>query len=584
MRKATCGILVECLVASGAMLLPSGCTEEQDPASTVTPDAGNAADALPDPRRELRAESLFSNTSFEKEGSSGPDQWQCHCGEGVPAACRVTADGPLHGERVLVLPPGCGVFQDDQSFDQTKSARFSLFVRGSDLQASSFGAATIAFDSEYGFDFANGQIHPGPDGWSEVASEPLSTTERVALRMMLVNTGTSDVTIDDLVVVQDSPNPQGALLWAEHYGELSYRKGTEAGELWVPLPLDHASQVPLYVELTVTPASIVDSVAYVSHEEKNWGARIKLVADGEAERVAVSWEAVVLVHNIATKDRSTVYAALGDPTEWLAATPVADAAYPGIVETAASLGKTTDPSLERMLRVVGWTSKAMTGKGNITALDATTVYENRVSSCTGFANLASALGRAIGLPTRAVANYMVGVSQQTHSINELYLGPELGWRRVEPQSAAPSVAEHYAVTVRLVLPSDESAEANANSQTGRWAAPGVPLYTLVEPLAGSTRMTPLWPNHFEDCSACDNRAELMTRLIPDSAVPVDVEQMFARARAAWEVDRSAYLESGGLDPNRMAIRKKALAAKALVDVAALVDELTGGDAESPKRR
>ena len=41
------------------------------------------------------------------------------------------------------------------------------------------------------------------------------------------------------------------LLHAEHQTRLAYGAGVEAGELWIPLPLDYASQVPLHVEVTV---------------------------------------------------------------------------------------------------------------------------------------------------------------------------------------------------------------------------------------------------------------------------------------------------------------------------------------------
>jgi hypothetical protein len=335
------------------------------------------------------------------------------------------------------------------------------------------------------------------------------------------------------------------------------------------LPLDHATQVPLYVELTATPAAAIDSVEYVTEAEDNWGAVIHLTQDGAADPVTIHWDAVVLTREITDAERPAYYAEDGDPSAWLAATPVVDAAYPGIAETAAGIASTSDPALDRMQAVIDWTSANITNTGTPLALDATSVYETRNASCTGYANLAAALGRALEVPTRTVANYYVGLRQQTHYIDEFWLGEELGWRRVEPQMTDATIPESYGVIVRLDAATDETDAAMAS--TGRWAMIGVPLNSLVEARAGGDRMTPDWSlDYFGDCAGCDNRAELQAALAADGAVSMD--NVFDRARALWQADLGAYV-SGGLPEARMAIRRQALDASTISDVDAILAAL-----------
>ncbi|MDD5309445.1 MAG: transglutaminase domain-containing protein [Deltaproteobacteria bacterium] len=530
-----------------------------------------------DARQALRDASLFGNVSFEDtaDGGSSPAIWSCTCfgaAEGTDPPCSTATDDPAHGGRVLVLPPGCLAFQDETELDDSKVVRFDLFARGKDVQPAWF--YLFAWDADdYVETLYGAKTAVGPGSWTDITSGLQPTAGMVRLRMVLYNSGTVDLNVDDLVVVQDQANPPptvASLLRAEHHTELAYADAaTEPGQIWVPLPLDHATQVPLYVELTVTPSSVVDGVEYVADDEKNWGAIVHLTQQGAADPVVISWKGVVLARAISADERPASYAKLGDPAAWLAATPVADAAYPGIAETAASLASTGDPAIDRMQAVIGWTSANMTGTGQLTALDATTVYETRVASCTGYANLAAALGRALEVPTRTVANYLVGMSQQTHYIDEFYLGDELGWRRVEPQATASAIPEGYGVVVRLDLPSDEASEANTD--TGRWALTGVPLRSLVEPLAGRARMTPAFSTgHFPDCALCDNRAELQAALPADEAL--SVADVFDRARQLWQVDRQAYLD-GGLADERMAIRRGFLDAASVSDVDAILSAL-----------
>jgi hypothetical protein len=152
-------------------------------------------------------------------------------------------------------------------------------------------------------------------------------------------------------------------------------------------------------------------------------------------------------------------------------------------------------------------------------------------------------------------------------IDEFYLGPQLGWRRVEPQKPYSALPANYTVVVRHVLPSDES---EAAFSPDRFILSGAPLYSFVEPISGFNRMSVDWsPEPFLGCPACDNMASTQSVLTGSAQ---DAKAIFDRARTSWQADRPAYL-AGGLAPDRMTLRRTATSAKTLGDLTSLLDSL-----------
>jgi hypothetical protein len=362
----------------------------------------------------------------------------------------------------------------------------------------------------------------------------------------------------------------GWLIKGIHHTELAYLDGVDAGIVWLPLPADRATQVPLYVELTVDPESLVEQIDYSVDSWDNFGAMVQFVANGTAEQVTLHWDAIVMTREITDEERPQFYAGPGNPEQWTAATQAVDSAHAGIVNTAISLTFDQPAALDKMIAIIEWTSVNLdypTDWSNIDSLDATSAYELGESSSTGFANLASALGRASGLPTRTIAGLYVGLSQNTHYMNEFHLGDDLGWRRVEPQQTNPIVAEHHALLLRTVLTDDEG-EAAFDDEI--WTYPGVPVYSLIYPVQGFDRMVPNYaPEYFDDCAGCDNRAELSAEF-EDSAEQIAV--VFDRARELWQRDLEAYLD-GTLAAEIMDARRAALDATDLDDVIAILDQI-----------
>ncbi len=524
--------------------------------------------------------SIFTNLDFEKVDASGaPLGWACEC-TGIPAACRTTTRAE-HGARALDLPSGCFAFQSTRAFDHTHGLRFDYFASGGVI----YPADTLILSTEVDPSGANERLisqgRSASSEYDDVASQgTMRTADAQELVLLLQNNNGADdpspdgphLVIDDIVAVQDVPNPEpkvGALVRAEHIDQFSYQGVGVPASLYTPLPADWAAQTPLYVELTVAPENVVDHIEYVAEAGQNWGAVVHFAGAVSAPTVTLTWRSVSLVWQVPASERPGVYATIEEPSPWLQATPVADAGDPRIVAAAQFIVSQAQTPLDKMLDVIGWTSANIRYGWNGNSLDALSVFLSHQGTCTGFANLASALGRAAGVPTRAVANILVGMAQDVHSINEFYLGPSEGWRRVEPQSSAPIVADDYGLVLRLVLPDDEN--ATADDTQSMWTARGVPLHTLTMPVEGAAqfdlpaRVSPT----FADCASCPNRADPQADLRGDDAT---MKMLFERARAAWQTDFKAYRAGGPLPP-RQDVRRQALGARTMADVQALLGEL-----------
>ncbi len=530
-----------------------------------------------DPRQALRDATLFANADFERVDDAGaPERWRCGCsvdgGFGL-AACQ-TVTSAAHGARALQLAPGCAAWQDAVLRDTAHAVRFEAFAQGAP------GPNDLAL---VGY-FPDGGLAPGfltaraplleNSGWQALPGrDVLDSSSLRTTRALLNNTGAQVLTFDDLVAVQDTPNPAarvGALLHAHHGSAFSLSPGAENAVVWVPLPLDWAAQTPLDVELSVTPAGLASSIEYSADDLGNWGARVHFAADAGADQLELHWDGVMLVRDVPESERPTVFATQVDPARWTQPSPVADFGDPALAQTAASLVSAGDDAETRMSRVLEWTSSHITygfAPGQ-TGLDATSVYRSRMGSCTGYGNLASAMGRAVGVPTRTVAALLVGVAQQTHSINEFYLGPQRGWRRVEPQSPQLSVPEAYVFGIRLVEPADEGSAA---TDAGRWwAMPGVPLDTLVEVKQGAGRLGfALLEHPFSGCAECDNAAEVQAVL---HGAPERMKTLFSAARTAWARDVAERL-AGHPDPARASARQAFTSAQDLDGVEAALAPL-----------
>jgi hypothetical protein len=285
----------------------------------------------------------------------------------------------------------------------------------------------------------------------------------------------------------------------------------------------------------------------------------------------ISWTGVVLTREVPKQELAALYPEKTKAGTWLAATAVVDTTHQGLKVAAQQAVQGSASAEQKMAAILKWTSTHIDPQNPFpSSLDAATAFTSKAGSCTAFANLAAAGGRVAGVPTRSVANYLVGMAQQTHSINEFYLGPQLGWRSVEPQMTSTTLPADYAVVVRLNLPDDEGS-LSMNGNHG-WSAPGVPSKSLVHPVAGdTTRCTYgfVTPSPFPECPFCDNKASYQSPLLGSA---VKINDLFGRARKLWQATLATWTASGP-DPTEQTMRSTALSVKDLAGLEQLIKKL-----------
>lgn len=326
----------------------------------------------------------------------------------------------------------------------------------------------------------------------------------------------------------------GTLIHGIGHAEMKYNLGVAQSAVWFPLPMNYASQVPLQLKITVEPKTVLDKIVYHKDRHSNWGAFVYLKKNKSADRVVLHWDAVVLTKNIADAERAKVYMATEPVENWLNATPLVQFDEPAIQNLANTLSSGVFSPVQKMHNIIMWTSTHIKPPANdLVGLDATTVMKDRVSSCTGYANLSVALGRAMGLPARSVANLLVGVPQQMHSISEFYLGKDLGWRRVEPQGQRDVIPESYALIIRLNETTEDEMYSNPVS------IPGVPFWSIITPMYGIERFEPLPATVFQNCPECLQEAQIHSQLISTSD---ELSKAFDRAKILWARDEKKYLD------------------------------------------
>lgn len=472
---------------------------------------------------------ILKNGDFSVADSNGiPVSWSCHCGTRANSGCtsKASNDGK---SRVLVIAPGCASYQVVHFGNHAQGIHFGLDAIGTNIDPLSFRLTVYGLNTEAGNELVAGRVlSTTDDGWKKVQSATVSssnpTTENAVFSAN--NYGISDITLANVSVIQEGSSPAnkaGSLIYAAQDTRYSYRPG-KGGQIWFPLPLQYASQVPLGLNFKVDPSTAAESVKYTTDEYGNAGVTVEVADSDTSGEFRVHWDAVVLTRILSGNERAEVYKATEDPAIWLKAAPLVDAAFAGIHDLGVSLNSEASDPVSAMENVIQWTSKNVKfGGANLpeVGLTATDVFLNRHTSCTGFANLAAAIGRASLIPTRTVANILVGEPQATHYINEFYLGEGLGWRRVEPQGDRPVVAEDYGVILRKNRP-DQDEQVGTSG-----AMPGVPRLSLPEIISSGNRIARLKDSAL---GGGITLAEIQATLYTD---PAQMKAIFQEANTRW---------------------------------------------------
>jgi len=509
---------------------------------------------------------VVNNGGFEQVNAQGsPTGWWCNCQAGISPQCTIEHSLVHSGNDAFNIPPGCWAATMITPNPTNDGFRFELFAHGKDLKSHEFIIRGLSADKQ---ETSYSKIISANIGeWSLVKSEAISSLSSIwGGEVIINNTSDSPIIIDDVAGFQDLPNPAtkvGDIIRLKHRSVLQATGAADV--LWVPLPMDYAAQTPLYLDLKVSPHAAVESLQYSQDKFGNWGALANFTS--YSGTVHLDWDGLMLTRDIPGSEHGQVYAATEDPNLWMGSTPVVNSNFPALSTVVNSITQGAQTPGDKIMKILGWLSKNVTyGYDNI-GLDSTHVFQDHLGTCTGYANLAAAMGRAAGIPTRTIPNILVGSALNTHYINEFYLGPRAGWWRIEPQSLNPNVSSDYGIVMRLTEPTDEGQDAYAGTSFG---APGVPFWSILQSTTVNSGLNQLDPNHFKYCPYCDNEATHVVDLRTDL---VRFKRSFLRARGLWQQDLSRYL-NGTMDSQRILLRESAKFIQDEADLESFLDTLS----------
>ncbi len=488
-------ILVQSSVAIPA---PIAITGDADQQRHVFFTAQQKLPVLPEPV------SVVSDSGFEV-GSQLPTYWQTYV-SGNATVARVAGDSPEGSAHIEIQSGDSSSYGEVYQKIAVNSGWPSLLTTQASLNGS--GDIWTGFSNNTGSITSNCFLRwIGVSSWGERTTNYFTSLYSSGTVFDIGGWG-SAAGFDDTKLFQWDPSQIDGFEYIRPLtGSTVYRiEGVErvqgSGEVMLPLPLAHQGQIPLAVRIYIDPSGSIDSLSFNMNWNRNWVVTAKINAP---DWTLLHMEALILECELSADQRlADLQSEPRDPSAWLTATAIVQSDDAQIQAAAAEAisGATTD--LDKLYGILSWLKNYMVGSNSGPSLDAKTTFQYRYSSCTGWANLASALGRAAGIPTRTVAGYPAwGSPLQTHYINEFYIR-DLGWCRVEPQPIAtlawPYVNQSYINIVSVIQPEQEG--YGAFQHAGNWIAPGVPYLSLTEVSGNVTPST--MSGWFPTCPYCDH--------------------------------------------------------------------------------
>lgn len=250
-----------------------------------------------------------------------------------------------------------------------------------------------------------------------------------------------------------------------------------------PLPLSYREQVPLTYVLYTAPAGKLKSARIYRDRLDNYVADVTVGPLERNESINLGWYAVVLIgHRPLDSVSDKVPFPRKWPKEtriWLKSTDYVQSGHRRIKQVARQI-RSSCTDRKDILSVIEATLARMKKiraeqKPSFVAYDALRALDNRGSSVSN-ANLAAALLRANGIPTRIVAGYATWYGPQYHTqcIVEAHL-PEHGWYAIESTMLALQWQPCKQIAVSIV-PTEYENETGERD----YVVAGIPYLSLTE--------------------------------------------------------------------------------------------------------
>ena len=521
------------------------------------------------------AQTALSNGDFEK-GTKG----QVPAGWFLPAVCeqqgymaRIVTEGAQAGKQCALLATSRN--PDANSFGNLmqavlatpyvgKRVRFHASVRVEPGARAQLWMRVDRDNNQMGFFDNMGDRPITAPTWQtyEIVGDIDKDARDINIGLMLIGKGKVWIDNVSLTVVGADAKPTGkaapgpGLRYAKGGYEFTALGDVAEPKIAFPMPLPFENQVPLTYDLKITPPETVKQVIYKERTPQNWIVEVHFNPLKAGQKVTLKWYSDVLVRprnydSLPASVATTKLAQLPPEVKpWLANTRCVQRDHPEITAQAKKLRAEDVMQLARNIAQLPQSLKA----GNFQSLDAVEALRHS-GSCTSMANLAAAMFRANGVPTRILACYPTWAGPlQTHYIVQFYV-PDYGWVWLESTTGDVPRLPYQDVIVAIVNPDDEE----RSFQSPRWAAQGVPYMTLTENLGAPqfavTKML-VAPE-----KSCDHVAGITQTWTDGDAKRWD--SVFTQAQGVWTATL-AHLQSGRPLPDEVAAaQKEAAAAKSL---------------------
>lgn len=314
---------------------------------------------------------------------------------------------------------------------------------------------------------------------------------------------------------------------------------TSYEEIVFPIPLILDNQVPIYLNLTGNPPELVSNIKLNRRDDTNWVVNLTLSPMKAGQKLDVKWECSIFIMDEGS-DEEFLEAGREqyDSGDYLMSSLCVQSEHSEIQKKAFDLKSHRD-AYETITNVLAFLqeikAKADRDYKSLDALEA--LYHG--GSCVSAANLATALLRANGIPTRILATHPTWFGRhQTHYVMESFV-PYKGWIRMDPSVGKIPDLSRNNIIMSIIRLQDE------NSSHSRWQYPmrGVPYLSLPEKLTSG--------NIGYMCPRGGPHKALIIRKFEES--PDLVGEAFIKTKEKWEhhVKQSTEKSSMIQSPNNL---------------------------------